>query len=116
MLRNQKSPRKKVNVLNSETIVDRMVITIERGGVVTRHPLYFDDDDPLTLKEMYNEGFLGDIEFSHPGGIVEKAELIAGPAKDFEGDVVGRFAFRLVYPNSKTPFPARVKKFNFFKR
>ena len=99
-----------------ETIVDRMIITIERDGIESRHPLFFDDKDPLTLKEMYNDGFLGDIEFMHPGGIVEKAELIAGPAKEFKGEVVGRFAFRLVYPGSETPFPGRVKKFNFFKR
>lgn len=98
------------------TIVTKIEVSIEREGVVTRHPLYFDKKDPLTLKEMYNDGFLGDIEFNHPGGIVEYVELIAGPASDFEGDVVGRFAFRLVKPGTKIPVPGKVKKFNFYKR
>lgn len=117
-------PRKKDNKRTVTTmkpppkpaIVAKIEIYIERDGVVTRHPLYFDDNDPLTLKEMYNEGFLGDIEFRHPEGKVENVELIAGPATDFDGDVVGRFAFRLVKPGTKTPVAGKVKKFNFYKK
>lgn len=117
-------PRKNINKRTVATIkpppkpaiVAKIEIYIERDGVVSRHPLYFDENDPLTLKEMYNEGFLGDIEFHHPGGKVENIELIAGPATDFDGDVVGRFAFRLVKPGTKTPVAGKVKKFNFYKK
>lgn len=96
---------------SQQPYVTKIEVAISRNGNITKHPLYF--DEKLTLKEMYNVGFLGDIEFEHPSGVIEKAELEAGPVGSFEGDIVGRFVFRLARVGSEIPLDAHVVKFNF---
>lgn len=100
--------------ISGQDLVLKMLITIERNGVRTTHPLSF-SHDPLPISEMYAIGFLGDIEFEHQGGIIEKAEVEAGPKGEFDGDVVGRFVFKVVNRETKNPIDAKVVKFNFFK-
>ena len=100
---------------NGASFVKTMLITVtDSEGRHTRHELTF-DDDPLSLREMYSRGFLGELEFVTPDGKVENVELEAGPAGEFEGDVIGQFVFRF----NNTPFCTRegmhVTKFNFTK-
>lgn len=97
-----------------ETFVKKMIVTVSRNGRLSKHELYF-NQEPLSLKEMYNVGFLGDLEFCHPGGIIEKAELEAAPLGEFNGDVVGRFVFKITKPGTDITMNANVVKFNFFK-
>ena len=120
MLTNTKlRPRQKETTVipktSGDTYVTKMEITIERNGIATKHPLFF-DHDPIKVKEMYSQGFLGDIEFNHPEGVVEKAELEAGPVGEFDGDKVGKFVFKLTNPKTKEPLGAKVTKFNFYTR
>lgn len=105
---------KKKITASTQDYVLKMLITIERDGVRTTHPLFF-SHDPLPVSEMYSRGFLGDIEFYRAGGVIEKAELEAGPKGEFEGDTIGRFVFKVVNPNTKQPIGAKVVKFNFLR-
>lgn len=75
-------------------LVRRITVTLSRNGRKSQHNLYF-DNDRLTLRELYEVGFLGDIEFRDTNGILEKAELEAGPFGEFQGDRIGRLAFRV---------------------
>lgn len=92
--RKKDMPNGKKPYVQVDTYVAFMTITTEdRNGTVLRHPLVF-DREPLTLKEMYRRGFLGDLEFIHEDGSVSVEELEAGPVGDFDGVQVGRFVYR----------------------
>ncbi|MBQ9173727.1 MAG: hypothetical protein IJ161_08375 [Bacteroidales bacterium] len=113
-------PRRKVNLsapvknVPKETFVSKMIFTITYNGKTEKHCTEFDENE-LSLKEMYKIGFLGDIEFRHGGGLVEKADLEAGPIGAFKGDEVGRFVFRITRVSDGKPINAHVVKFNFVK-
>jgi len=111
-----KRPRiqKKTQPAAEPATVRKIVITIEKDGMRKNHELYFDKDEPLTLTEMYSVGFLGDISFENKGGIVQNAELEAGPKGEFVGEKVGSLVFRIYDPVTKHPIDARVIRFAYF--
>lgn len=112
--------RRKVNleqkprVQKKETFIDKITLSVLYGGKVNVHVLEF-EEEPLTLKEMYNNGFLGDLELPI-GDKIHPAEVEAGPVGQFNGTILGRFVFRIQDPVTKVPEPARVVKFSFKKK
>lgn len=111
-------PRKKSaadSKTSQPTIVRQVTVAIRRGNTTTKHEIVF-DNEPLSLKEMYSVGFIGDLEFRHPSGILEKGEVEAGPKGEFEGDEIGRFVFRVKMLDAGSPQDAHVVKFNFMTR
>lgn len=113
MKNNTPKRRRSHGTKTADLYVTKIIITIERNSVTTKHPLYFGTKE-LSLKEMYQNGFLGDINFEHPSGVIENAELEAGPIGSFDGDEVGKFVFRLTRVGKGPSLNARVKKMNFF--
>lgn len=93
-------------------MVSKVTLQLERNGIITKHELYF-DKEPLSVKEMYNNGFLGDIEFHHAGGLIEKAEIEAGPKGEFEGTVHGAFVFKVRMLSPHAQYQPKVVKFNY---
>lgn len=94
--------------------VRKISIVIEKDGRRSNHELFF-NGQRLTLREMYKIGFLGDIRFEGYGGITEPAEVEAGPIGEFEGDIVGKFVFRIRRTGAQAGYPikAKVVKFNY---
>ena len=85
-------PRRKASV---ERYIEKITLTIMDGkGNLSRHDLYF-DQEPLTLKEMNERGFVGDLELKNKGGIMIPAEVEAGPIGEFSGDIVSKHVFRI---------------------
>lgn len=99
----------------SETHVTKITLSVSRENKTTKHEIYF-DEEPLTLREMYEDGFLGDLEFLNDDGSVRPAELVAGPKGEFDGDVVSHFVFLIRDPETKEPMDAHVRQFNFSTR
>lgn len=98
----------------SPPYVNYMTIIVERAGNTSKHRLYFHKHE-LTLTEMYEDGFLGDLELPAPDGTLELAELDATPAEGSEKERLGHFVFSIVDPKTKEPVGAVVKKFSFSK-
>lgn len=111
-------PRRKNLATTSKTEkpnqVKEVFFTIEYNGKIQQHAVVF-DKEPLTLKEMYNNGFIGEVILTSPEGVNFYADVIAGPVGEFEGTKIGRFVFKVCEYKTKTPIPALVKKFNFSK-
>lgn len=96
--------------------VKKMILTINYKGLIEKHELYF-EEEPLSLKEMYNVGFVGDLELKEANGGIRIADVDAGPVGQFKGDEVGRHVFRIIEPKSKSVIEgAHVIKFNFEKK
>ena len=98
-----------------ETFVKSMDITIDYiGHSIDKHHLDF-SEDPLTLKEMYGRGFLGELDLVRKDGSVIDAELEAGPVGQFSGEQLGRFVFRVFDPQTRRLHNVRILKFTFKK-
>lgn len=98
-----------------DTFVKSMDITIDYvGHSLNKHHLDF-TEDPLTLKEMYNRGFLGELDLLRKDGSVIEAELEAGPVGQFNGQVLGRFVFKVFDPQTGRQHNVRILKFSFKK-
>ena len=94
-------------------LITEITLLIERyPGKVSRHGLLFDD---LTVEEMYKDGFCGPIEFQTKKG-TETAELLAGPAGEFDGQRLGQFVYRLSDPETGDRFPGKIKRMSFKKK
>lgn len=85
-----------------------MLSIIDKDNVISKHELYFYGKDKLSLTEMYENGFVGDLEFPQPNGSIVVAEVEAAPAGTY-GDLacgsVNNFDFRF----NGSLYPVRMK-------
>lgn len=118
-------PRKKVTIptkgittftkpRTGNTIIASMEVTIEYNGIIRIHPLDFSGEN-LSLKEMYNTGFVGELDLPEPDGSNREAEVEAGPIGQFPGEILGRFVFRVYDARTKAMIKAKIIKFSFKK-
>lgn len=113
-------PRKKVvipqqNKNEKPAFVDKMTFLIEYKGVTKNYRVFF-DEEPLTLKEMYDIGFIAEIQLPEPDGTMLNADIVASPAAKDEPQALGRFYFETNQRRTDISIPATVKKFHFTKK
>jgi len=113
-------PRKKVvipqqNKNEKPAFVDKMTFLVEYKGVTKNYNVYF-DEEPLTVKEMYDIGFIAEIQLPEPDGTMLNADIVASPAAKDDPQALGRFYFEANQRKTDISIPATVKRFHFTKK
>ena len=93
----------------------KMTFLVEYKGVTKNYNVYF-DEEPLSVKEMYETGFIAEIQLPEPDGTMLNADIVASPAAKDEPQALGRFYFEANQRKTDISIPATVKKFHFTKK
>ena len=113
-------PRKKVVIPQRDkkekpAFVDKMTFLVEYKGVTKNYSVFF-DEEPLSIKEMYDTGVIAEIQLPEPDGTMLNVDIVASPAAKDEPQTLGRFYFEANQRRTDISIPATVKKFNFTKK
>lgn len=92
-----------------------MTFLVEYKGVTKNYNVFF-DEEPLSIKEMYDTGFIAEIQLPESDGTMINADIIASPAAKNEPQALGYFYFEINKYMSNYQLPAIVKKFHFTKK